>query len=135
MVLHCHPNNIIAMTFVHELTDKAFTHALWQMVTECMVVFPDGIGVLPWMLCGTNEIGEATAEKMKEFRLVVWAHHGILGVGKDIDEAFGLVETAEKAAQIFLQIDGRQRVSTITDDDLRLIAKSFGLTHREDFMD
>jgi ribulose-5-phosphate 4-epimerase/fuculose-1-phosphate aldolase len=31
---------------------------------EWSVVFPDGVGVLPWMLCGTNEIGEATAKKM-----------------------------------------------------------------------
>ena len=46
----------------------------------------------------TNEIGQATAEKMKTARLVVWAQHGIYGAGKDLDETFGLIETAEKAA-------------------------------------
>lgn len=35
------------------------------MCTECIVVFPDGIGVLPWMFCGTNEIGKITAKEMK----------------------------------------------------------------------
>ena len=54
------------------------------------------------MLCGTNSIGEATAEKMKEFRLVVWGMHGIYGAGKTMDETFGLIETVEKAAQICL---------------------------------
>ena len=56
------------------------------------------MGVLPWMLCGTNTIGEATAGKMKEFRLVVWGMHGICGAGKTMDETFGLIETVEKAA-------------------------------------
>ena len=34
------------------------------------------------MVCGTNEIGAATAEKMKKYRLVVWTNHGIYGCGK-----------------------------------------------------
>ena len=91
--MHCHPINILSMTFVHDLDEKAFTKTLWRTITECMVVFPDGLGVLPWMLCGTNEIGEATAEKMKDFRMVVWAQHGIYGAGRDLDETFGLIET------------------------------------------
>lgn len=65
----CHPTYTLAMNYVHELDEKKFTHTLWEMCTECIVVFPGGVGVLPWMLCGTNSIGEATAEKMKEFRL------------------------------------------------------------------
>ena len=81
------------MTYVHDLDERAFTRTLWQMCTECVVVFPDGVNVLPWMLCGTNEIGEATAEKMKTARLVVWAQHGIYGAGRDLDETFGLIET------------------------------------------
>lgn len=94
--MHCHPTNLLAMTYVHELSNQAFSHTLWQMSTECIVVFPEGVGVLPWMLCGTNEIGEATAKKMQDYRLVVWSMHGIYGAGKTMDEAFGLIETAEK---------------------------------------
>lgn len=63
VIIHSHPTNTLAMNYVHELDEKKFTHTLWEMCTECIVVFPDGVGVLPWMLCGTNEIGEATAEK------------------------------------------------------------------------
>ena len=134
VIMHCHPTYTLAMNFVHELDEKKLTHSLWQMCTECMVVFPDGIGVLPWMLCGTNEIGIATAEKMKEFRLVVWGLHGIYGCGKDIDEAFGLIETVEKAAQLYMLSAHLPRVNTINDDQLREIAKGFGLSFREDFL-
>ena len=82
VIMHSHPTNTLAMNYVHPLDEKQFTHTLWEMCTECIVVFPDGVGVLPWMLCGTNEIGKATAEKMKEFRLVIWGMHGIYGAGK-----------------------------------------------------
>ena len=134
VVIHTHPNNIIAMTFVHKLSDKEFTHTLWQMMTECLVVFPDGVGVLPWMLCGTNKIGEETAKKMSDYRLVVWGQHGIYGAGKDLDETFGLIETAEKAAQIYMLIANHKWINTITDDNLRELAKGFNLTYREDFL-
>ena len=130
VILHCHPTYLLAMTFVHELDTNAFTHSLWQMCTECMVVFPDGVEVLPWMLCGTNEIGEATAEKMKSARSVVWAQHGLYGAGKDLDEAFGLVETVEKAAQLYMLVAHLPRVNTITDEELQIIADGFHVTPR-----
>lgn len=47
VVMHGHPANLLAMTYVHSLDEKAFTRTLWQMCTECIVVFPDGVNVLP----------------------------------------------------------------------------------------
>lgn len=135
VVMHCHPTYTLAMNYVHELDDRKFTRTLWKTCTECMVVFPDGIGVLPWMLCGNNEIGIATAKKMEEYRLVVWGLHGIYGAGKDIDEAFGLIETVEKAAKLYMISAHLPRINTISDDNLRLIAKGFGVKYREDFLD
>ena len=109
--------------------------AHWQMCTECVVVFPDGVNMLPWMLCGTNEIGEATAEKMKTARLVVWSQHGIYGAGKDLDETFGLIETAEKAAEIYMKIAHLPRINTITDEQMHLLEKRFNIKAREGYLD
>ena len=102
IVIHTHPQYTIAMNTVCEAEEKSLTKKLWQTHTEAVVVFPDGVGVLPCMVGGTQEIALATAEKMKEYRLVVWTNHGIYGTGRDIDEAFGLIETVEKTAQIFM---------------------------------
>lgn len=100
-----------------------------------MVVFPDGVAVLPWMLCGTDEIGRVTADKMKEFRLVVWEQHGIFGTGRDIDEAFGLIETVEKAAEIYIKIMTQPILQSITDDQLWQIADAFHVKPREGWLD
>lgn len=134
VVMHCHPTNLLAMTYVHDLDEKAFTRTLWQMCTECIVVFPDGVNVLPWMLCGTNEIGEATAAKMDTARLVVWAQHGIYGAGKDLDETFGLIETAEKAADIYMKIAHLPLVNAITDEQMHLLEQRFGVKAREGYL-
>jgi len=135
VVMHCHPANLLAMTYVHDLDERKFTRTLWQMCTECIVVFPDGVNVLPWMLCGTNEIGVATAEKMQTARLVVWAQHGIYGAGKDLDETFGLIETAEKAAEIYMMIAHLPLVNTITDEQMHLLEGRFGVKAREGYLD
>ena len=134
VVMHCHPANLLAMTFVHDLDEIKFTRTLWQMCTECIVVFPEGVNVLPWMLCGTNEIGEATAEKMKTARLVVWSMHGIYGAGKDLDETFGLIETAEKAAEIYMKIAHLPLKQTITDEQLHQLEDHFGIKARERYL-
>ncbi len=127
VVMHSHPTYTIAMNAVCPLDEKEFTHRLWQSNTEAIVVFPDGVGILPCMVCGTNEIGEATAAKMKDFRLVVWTNHGIYGAGKDMDETFGLIETVEKTAQIYMLALGHVQ-NVIPDKTLRDLAKRFDIT-------
>jgi rhamnulose-1-phosphate aldolase len=87
------------------------------------------------MPCGTNEIGAATAEKMQTARLVVWAQHGIYGAGKNLDETFGLIETAEKAADIYLKIAHLPIKNTITDGQLRQLEVSFGVKARQGYLD
>lgn len=127
VVMHTHPTYTICMSAVVKTDDRVFTEKLWRNNTEAIVVFPDGVGVLPCMVCGTNEIGEATAEKMKKYRLVVWTNHGIYGVGKDIDEAFGLIETVEKTAQLYMLTLGHV-VNEIGDDVLQGLVNLWHLT-------
>ena len=134
VVMHTHPTHTLAMTHIHPLDDREFTRTIWQTCTECIVVFPDGIGVLPWMVCGNNAIGEATAEKMKDYRLVIWGLHGIYGAGRNLDETFGLIETVEKAAQLYMLYCHMPHLNTIHDDELDAVAKRFGLSYRTDFL-
>ena len=134
VVIHSHPTNTLAMNYIHELDDKKFSHTLWEMCTECIVVFPEGVGVLPWMLCGTAEIGQATAEKIKEFRTVIWGMHGVYAAGKTMDETFGLIETVEKAAQIYMLTAHLPRINTIKDEEMVRLAEFFGVNYRKDFL-
>ena len=135
VVMHTHPTNTIAMSLVHDISPRAFTRTLWQMQTESIVVFPEGVAVLPWMVCGTNDIGVATAEQLRRQRLCVWTAHGIYGMGRTLDEAFGLIETVEKAAQLYMLSAGLGIKNGITDEELRALAATFGLDYRREYLD
>ncbi len=134
VVLHCHPTHLQALTYIHPLDEAEMTRSLWQMCSECVCVFPEGVGVLPFMISGSQELGAATAEKMKQFRLVIWAMHGIYAAGRDLDETFGLIETVEKAAQVYLLTSHLPRMNTITDEQLRDLAEYWHKPYRKDFL-
>lgn len=134
-IIHTHATNLEAMTFVADLNDKAFSNILWKMQTESLIVFPEGVGVLPWMVCGGDSIGKATAEKMQKYRLVLWAHHGVVGSGKTLEETFGLIETAEKAAEIYIKIVGIGIKQSITAKNLKELAVAFDVKPNWDFIE
>jgi rhamnulose-1-phosphate aldolase len=136
VVMHCHPTNLIGLSFTQPLEEKGLSKLLWKMQAESLVVFPEGLGVIPYMTPGTNDIGAATAAKMAEFRVVMWPHHGIFAAGDSMDETFGLIETVEKAALIYttIQAQGGKILQSITDDDLRDLAKSFGVVPNPRFL-
>ena len=104
VIYHAHPANIIALTFVLPLSDIVFTRELWEMMPECAMVFKKGVGVLPWMVPGSTEIAEATMECMREYDVVIWAHHGLFAANEDFDQTFGLMHTVEKAAEILVKV-------------------------------
>lgn len=132
VIMHCHATHLIAMTFTHSLKEEDFTKTLWEMCTECLVVFPEGVGVIPWIVPGTNEIGEATAARMKDVRLVMWPHHGVFGAGTTMDETFGLIETAEKAAEVYSIVCAQGgKKQTITDKQLQDLAEAFKVVPRK----
>ncbi|MGN0699561.1 MAG: class II aldolase/adducin family protein [Oscillospiraceae bacterium] len=67
VIYHAHTPNLIAMTYTMPLTDRDFTRALWQSATECPVVFPGGVGVVPWIVPGGADIALATSHLMKKY--------------------------------------------------------------------
>ena len=47
VIYHSHPVHLIALTFILPLEDAVITRSLWEMMPECAMTFPKGIGVLP----------------------------------------------------------------------------------------
>ena len=135
VIYHAHPANIIALTFVLPLKDEAFTRELWEMITECPVVFSKGVGVVDWMIPGGREVAVATSQLMKKYDVAVWAHHGMFCSGEDFDVTFGLMHTVEKAAEILVKVlsmGGKRQ--TITVQNFKDLAAEFKVTLDEKFL-
>ncbi len=136
VIYHAHTTNVIALTFVLPLRDEVFTRELWEMATECPVVFPDGIGVVKWMVPGGKEIAVATSELMEKYDVAIWAHHGMFASGEDFDLTFGLMHTVEKSAEILVKTLSMRpnKLQTITPDNFRDLAREFQVSLPERFL-
>lgn len=136
VLYHGHPASVLAMTAVVPLESASFTQALWATMPEGVVMFPEGVGVVPWMCPGGPEIADATAALMADHAAVVWANHGLFVAAPDFDAAFGLFSAVTKAADVYLLARAANSGSdefpnTLTVDELRSVAQAYHLAINE----
>lgn len=135
IVYHAHPANIIALSYVLPLTDKDFTKELWQSFPEYILVFPEGVGVVPWMIPGGSEIANVTIKLMEKYNAVIWAHHGIFVCGESFDETLGLTEVIEKAAEIAVKVRSMgDKKQCVTENELIELALKFKVDLNRDLL-
>lgn len=139
VVYHAHGPNVIGLSSVIEPNPRAWTRALWKIMTEGVIVFPEGLGVAPWMVPGSPELAERTCRIMERHRVCIWTHHGLMSRAAGFDEVFGMVDTVEKCAGIFLNAmaanGGSKPSHLVSDDELRAICKRYSLDVNEEFLD
>ncbi len=128
-VVHAQPPHLTWLTHIPAYRDA--THLNRQLLRwqpETVVMFPGGIGVLPFETPGTPAQGQQTAEALLTLRIVMWAKHGVVTHSAAGPlAASDLVEYAEAAARyeaLDLQAGGPADGLTIA--ELRAVAQRFG---------
>ena len=102
--LHTHPIELVAMTHHRPFLEKdVLTKILWSMIPETRAFCPKGLGIVPYLLPSSVELGEATIKTIEEgYDVVMWEKHGVFAVDTDIMSAFDQVDVLNKAAQIYM---------------------------------
>ncbi len=102
--LHTHPIELVAMTHHRPFLEKdVLTKLLWSMIPETRAFCPKGLGIVPYLLPSSVELGEATIKTINEgYDVVMWEKHGVFAVDTDIMSAFDQVDVLNKAAQIYM---------------------------------
>ncbi len=104
VVLHTHATELITLTQNKSIkTSRLLNTILWGMHPETMVFVPGGVGFVPYMLPGSENIAEATVESFKDHDIVLWEKHGVFAIGKTIYDAFDTIEIICKSAKIWFQ--------------------------------
>ena len=102
--LHTHPIELVAMSHSPEFLDaKHLTRTLWSMIPETLAFAPLGLGVVPYEVPGSFELGQATLRQIHDYDVVLWEKHGTFAVGQDIMDAFDQTDVLNKAATIYLR--------------------------------
>ena len=84
------------------LEKDVLTYMLWSMIPETRAFCPKGVGIIPYKISGSFELADVTVEMLKEYDVVMWEKHGVCSVSENIMEAFDMVDTLSKSAQIYL---------------------------------
>ena len=101
--LHTHPIDLVAMSHNPEFLKKdVLTNLLWSMIPETRAFCPKGLGIVPYRMPGSVELAERTVEELRDYDVVLWEKHGVCAVAENIVEAFDMVDTLSKSAQIYM---------------------------------
>lgn len=138
VVYHAHTPYLTAITTAFMVDSRVLSRVLWKSTTECIIAAPEGVGALGYVTPGSVELAEKTAELMREFRAVVWSGHGVIVCSETFDDTFGLVDSLEKAAGIYVMAramrGGQEGGNLLSDEQLRDICASYELEPNEAFL-
>jgi rhamnulose-1-phosphate aldolase len=133
--IHCHCPNLIALSYTIQLDTAILTRLLWRMHIECIVAFPEGVEFIPWQLSGSADLARVTAQALEKRRAVVWQFHGIGAAGPGLDSAFGLIETIEKAAEIYLKTVAAGGINNeFTHEQMLALARAYNVQPDEEIL-
>lgn len=138
VVYHAHTPYLTALTTAFMLDSRVLTRVLWKSTTECIIAIPEGVGVLPFVQPGSKELAVQTAKLMEDFRAVVWSGHGTIACSETFDDTYGLIDSLEKAASIYVMAramrGGQEAANLLSDDQLRSICASYELEPNAAFL-
>ncbi|MBF0572380.1 MAG: L-fuculose-phosphate aldolase [Desulfamplus sp.] len=113
---------------VHTHSPYATTFACLNreiMPVHYLVAFAGNkVPVAPYATFGTRELAENIASTIGDYNAILLANHGLVAVGKNIQNAFNAAEEIEFAARICYQTECIGKPVTLSDDEMdRVIAK------------
>ncbi len=139
VLYHAHPTALVALSSFVPSDARILTRVLWSSHTESVIACPGGVGALGCLVPGSTELAQQTAKVLEDYAACVWALHGVMASGATFDEAFGLVQALDKAADIYARgraLSGSgEPVLRLSDADIRATAMAYNLSLREEFLD
>jgi rhamnulose-1-phosphate aldolase len=99
--IHAQPRHLTFLSHIPRYQHEQYLNTrLMRWQPETIINVPEGVGVLPFLLPGSNHLMIETMLSMRDHRVVVWSQHGIMARADDsILHALDLVEYLETAAQ------------------------------------
>ena len=129
-IIHAQPVYLTFLSHLAEYQDQRYLNVhLMRWQPETVLNFPEGIGVVPFLLPGSVQLMIETMLCMRDHHLVIWSQHGIMArADESIFHALDLVEYIEAAAQYeVLNLTIGEASGGLTRENIRAIAESWNL--------
>ena len=103
VILHTHASELVALTQHPDIKNAGtINNILWGMHPETAVFIPKGIGFVPYIMPGSEEIASRTLEELQSYDIVLWEKHGVFAIGQNVLDCFDNIDIACKSAHIYL---------------------------------
>lgn len=104
-VLHTHPLETIV--FSHLMKEKSITELnqiLLSMHAEIPMLFPSGVGFIPFLEPGSLELAKASVAGLEQHSVLIWEKHGCLSIGKNLSDTYDSIDIINKGCSIYLRL-------------------------------
>jgi len=130
VIIHTHANELVALTHNQEFKSaEAINNLLWGMHPETMVFVPKGIGFVPYILPGSEDIAVETIRNLEHHDIVLWEKHGVFAIGESVFDTFDNIDIICKSAKIYFMCRGAgfvpEGLNTDQLNELKELVKKF----------
>lgn len=130
-LMHAQPPHLVMLS--HLPTHSNFTdfnRAVFRWQPETIVHLPEGIGYLPFMLTGSEELMEGNVRVLTDHQVALWQQHGVMA-RSDVSllGASDMIEYAETGAMYEqMNLTLGSPAPGLTDAELRSVIKAFNVS-------
>jgi rhamnulose-1-phosphate aldolase len=132
-VVHAQPPYLTYLSHIEKYQNEEYLNQrLLRWQPETILRFPEGIGVLPFEVPGSEKLMKATASALENRRLVIWSKHGVMARSElSTKKAADGIEYAEAAARYeYLNLAAGEEAQGLSAEEIRSICSSIGITQK-----
>ena len=99
------------------------------MHPETIVFVPGGVGFVPYVTPGTEQIADETLKVLESYKVALWEKHGVFAIGESVFDTFDMIDILGKSARIYFLVKSSghepQGLSNEQLDILKELANNF----------
>ena len=133
MAIYKARKDVNAIVHTHSIFASAVAVArcgIPPIIEDLVQVVGGEVNVATYALPGTKELAENVVKELSDKNAVLLANHGVVGVGRGLEEAFMVCEIVEKSAQILIYSKMLGNPVILNAEDVKHLRKFFLTRYR-----
>lgn len=129
-VIHAQPPHLTLLSHVPDYQSTATLNAaILRWEPETVVQLREGVGYLPFMVPGSDQLKAANVENLRTHQIVLWAKHGVMARSDTSPlKACDRIEYAETGAMYeYMNLCAGGRAEGLTHQELARVVKAFNV--------
>ncbi len=129
-VVHAQPPHLTYLSHVPAYRDTTtMNQKILRWEPESVVALPQGIGVLEFMVPGSDELMTANVAGLRTHEIVLWSKHGVMARSDlSVTRAVDRIEYAETGARYeYMDIVAGGRAQGLTPNEITRVATTFAV--------